>query len=363
MRITCAIHSLDGGGAERVMAGLATRLSTAHAVSLLTLDAGQHDRYRCGDNVSRIALNLMSESHSVMQAIASNRRRVAAIRAAVESTSPDVVLSFCDKMNILTLAACRSLAVPVVISERSQPAHQKLGPLWSTLRRWHYPRAAACVVQTAAAADAVAQWTSAPISIIAAAIDPPPAGLAARDPDQRPKTLVSLGRLSAEKQVDRLITAFAQLPDSLSQWTLQICGDGAQRDALARQIAGLRLGSRVQLCGWVSDVGAVFRDAGAFALTSRYEGFPNALLEAMAAGVPSLAVDCESGPREIIRDGENGLLVPQDDPAALSAGLQRLLTDINLRRRFASEAPGVLQRFGWEAFVRAYTHVLQSVTA
>ncbi|MEZ6088909.1 MAG: glycosyltransferase [Pirellulaceae bacterium] len=99
------------------------------------------------------------------------------------------------------------------------------------------------------------------------------------------------------------------------------------------------------------------KQAEAFALTSRYEGF-NALLEAMAAGVPCLSVDCDSGPREIIRDGENGLLVPKDDPAALVAGLTRLLADTTLRTELSRTAPAVASTFTWDAFLSGYARTL-----
>ncbi|QDV69671.1 GalNAc-alpha-(1-_4)-GalNAc-alpha-(1-_3)-diNAcBac-PP-undecaprenol alpha-1,4-N-acetyl-D-galactosaminyltransferase [Rosistilla carotiformis] len=363
MRITCAIHSLTGGGAERVMAGLASRLAVQHSVTLITLDAAALDRYRCDDAVVRIGLDQMSESGSIFEAISSNRRRIAAIRAAVAASRPDVVLSFCDKMNILTLAACKPLAVPVVVSERSQPAHQPIGRFWETLRRWHYPRAAACIVQTAAAGRAVGAWTSAQTTIIPAAIDPPQADRIVDDVDRRDKTLVSVGRLSEEKQIDRLIDAFGRLPESLHDWNLKICGDGPQRAALAKQIETLRLNDRVELCGWCDDVGAVLAGAGAFALTSRYEGFPNALLEAMVSGVPSLSVDCDSGPGEIIDDCETGLIVEQDDPDALTAGLARLLADRDLRQRLSDAGRLVVDRYSWDRFVKAYVDVLRSVTA
>ncbi|QDS89224.1 GalNAc-alpha-(1-_4)-GalNAc-alpha-(1-_3)-diNAcBac-PP-undecaprenol alpha-1,4-N-acetyl-D-galactosaminyltransferase [Rosistilla ulvae] len=363
MRITCAIHSLTGGGAERVMAGLANRMAVEHAVTLITLDAAGEDRYQCDETVERIGLDQMSESGSIFQAIASNRRRIAAIRNAVAASKPDVVLSFCDKMNILTLAACKPLAVPVVVSERTQPAHQPIGRFWETLRRWHYPRAAACIVQTSAAGRAVSAWTSAATTIIPVAIDPPDTNRIVDDVDRRKKTLVSVGRLSQEKQIDRLIDAFGRLPESLIDWKLKIYGDGPQRPALAQQIQTLRLTERAELCGWCDDVGAVLAKAGAFALTSRYEGFPNALLEAMASGVPSLSVDCDSGPGEIIDDGQTGLLVEQDDPAALSAGLARLLADRDLRQRLSDAGRSVVDRYSWDRFVQAYLDVLRSVTA
>ena len=163
MKISCVIHSLNGGGAERVMAGLSSRLQAkGHAVTLITLDDARCDRHEVDPRVSRRPLDVMRHSRSKFAAIANNFRRVHAVRKAIRDSQPDVVLSFCDATNVLTLLATRGLGFPVVVSERSDPGTQLLAWPWSRLRPMLYRRANDVIVLTQTAADAVAAWCKNP---------------------------------------------------------------------------------------------------------------------------------------------------------------------------------------------------------
>ena len=125
--------------------------------------------------------------------------------------------------------------------------------------------------------------------------------------------VVAMGRLSPEKGFDLLIDAFARLAAQHADWRLEIAGEGPERDALQRQIDAAGLQPQVQLVGWVSDPERFLSRSALFVMSSRYEGFPVALLEAMACGVPVISFDCDSGPREIIRPDVDGVLVPAGD--------------------------------------------------
>ncbi len=132
------------------MAALASYLARHGCnVSLITLDTVDNDRYQLDPEVVRVGLRSMGTRRSVFHGIASNRHRISQLRRAVREAQPEVAISFCDKMNILSLLACRSLGIPVVISERSDPQRQRLGWSWEVLRRWTYPTCSRCVVQTA----------------------------------------------------------------------------------------------------------------------------------------------------------------------------------------------------------------------
>lgn len=365
LRITCIIHSLSGGGAERLMAGLASRLAARHEVTLLTLDDPATDRYPVDAKVARVGLSLMAESRSLWSAVGNNRRRIHSLRQAVRSSRPDVVLSFCDKTNVLALAACRPLGVPVVVSERTDPRHQKIGMVWSVLRRLNYPHAAGAIALTEGAATCVDRWTGKRSAIIPSAVDPPkpesaaPRAIHDRLPRDQAFQWLAIGRLSPEKAFERAIEAFAKLAPDYPDWSLALAGEGPQRDQLQRLIDRHAVADRVRLLGWVTDVPSLLSTGDAFVLTSRYEGFPASLLEAMAAGLPCVAVDCESGPAEIIRHQQNGLLVPQDDPDALGVAMRQLMDAPELRRRLGSEARHVVETFGWDAMVAAHERVLE----
>lgn len=364
LRIVCVIHSLAGGGAERVMAGLTSRLAArGHQVRLVTLDDGRDDRHDVDPAVERVCLDVMGDSPGKFTAIRNNRARLAALRAAIRSYAPQVVLSFCDSTNVLTLLAATGLGVPVVVSERSDPSEHAMSPLWSRLRRWTYRRAARLVALSDTSARSMAAWNRRPVAVIPSAVEAPEETDANPDPAERRspsgsgrKTILGVGRLAKEKGFDRLIDAFTQLAGEFPDWRLRIAGEGPQRPRLEAMIAASGCAERIQLLGWQRPITPLYRAADLFVLPSRYEGFPSALLEAMACSVASVAVDCESGPREIIRNGVDGVLTSAE---ALPAEMRRLMQDQPLREQLAQRAAGVVDRFGWDAMVERYLEVLR----
>ena len=358
------IHSLAGGGAERVMAGLASALSERnHQVTLITLDDGRQDRYELAAAVQRASLDVMGTSCGVLAALRNNSRRMMRLRQAIQTSRPDVVLSFCDRNNVLTLLATRGLRVPVVISEHSNPAAQRLPRPWEWLRRQIYRRASAVVVLTRAAAQTVAPWAAQPPIEIPLGVQPPPGlerSMADNGDATTVRTLVAVGRLEIEKGFDQLLQAFALVAQLHPQWNLVIHGEGSCRESLEQQCRQLGIAERVGFPGWTRPIWPALQSSDLFVLPSRYEGFPTALLEAMAAGLPCVAFDCSHGPAVMIRHEVDGLLVPSGEITALAAALQRCMSDAALRATLGSRASEVTQRFGWQAMVDAYEHVLKS---
>jgi glycosyltransferase involved in cell wall biosynthesis len=363
MKITSVIHSLNGGGAERVMAGLVTRLQRrGHSCTLITLDDATQDRHAVDPAVTRRPLDVMRNSSSRWSAVTNNLRRAATLRRAIAQSKPDVVLSFCDVTNVLTLLASRGLRVPVVVSERSDPKKQKLPWPWSTLRPRLYRHAARVIVLTDTAAAEVTPWCDVTPIVIPSAVDTPtPTPTESSDAQEsQQRILLGVGRLEREKGFDRLIDAFATLAPQFPDWKLRIVGDGSCRRVLERQATDAALNDRIEFVGWLQPIWPAYATVDLFALTSRYEGFPSALLEAMASGLAVLSVDCESGPRAIIRDGVNGLLV-KDERASIVEGLRRAMSDAELRLRLGNTAREIINQFGWEAMVDAYERVLMQV--
>ena len=381
MRIACVIHSLDGGGAERIMAGLASRLaSRGHEVHLVTLDDGRRERYEVDAAVRRHRLGVLGGGGGGLRRGWAFLRRCWSLRRAVATARCDVVLSFCDRTNLLTLVAGVGLRtrsardggqrrqswragprLPVVISEHSDPRQQTLGRRGEWARRRLYPRATGVVVLTEPVADFMRWLGCRAVRVIPGAVDPPPVrsdrGQAAEN-----RRVIALGRLASEKSLDRLITAFARAAGDDSRWSLRIVGEGPEREALRRHAETLGVADRVSFAGWVRPIWGELAAATVYALSSRYEGFPSALLEAMAVGLPCVAVDCDSGPRAILRHGRDGWLVP-NDTESLAAGLRRMITEPSLRERLGGRAPEVLRRFGWEPMVDAYERALLDAIA
>lgn len=369
MRLACVISSLRPGGAEGVMARLASGLAArGHDIRLLTLDSGDTGpSLPLHPGVRVRALGLEGSSAGPLTALAANLRRVWALRRAILREQPEAVLSFMTETNVLTLlAAGRSL--PVVVAERVHPAHTPLAPAWDTLRRFCYPLAAAIAVQTADVRDYFAPGLRGRCAVIPNPVLPPepgelePAILGTLEGWRRHgrRTLLGMGRLVPQKGFDLLLQAFADLAPAHDDWRLMVLGEGPERSRLEAQARELCLADLAVFPGRTARPGAALRLADLFVLPSRYEGFPNALCDALACGVPAVACDCPSGPADIVRSGVDGLLVPPDEVPALSAALARLMEDEPLRRGMAARAPEVLERYGlektldlWEAlFVR-----------
>ncbi|MDR4499805.1 MAG: glycosyltransferase family 4 protein [Candidatus Scalindua sp.] len=369
MNITFVISSLSSGGAERVMSTMANyRAQNNWQITLITLDSTASDFYTLHPDVKRIALGLMDDSNNPWMAIRNNLTRLIKLRRAIKSSKPDIVISFVDRMNIMTLLATRGLGLKVIVSEHTDPSCHNCGSVWSWLRNITYPWAQAVTVLS----PSVRQWMEERIGNGKVQVIHNPILKNNKEIDEkswpnilgehkRLRTIISMGRLSAEKGFDLLITAFAKVVHSNPEWLLVIFGVGKDRDALIQLSIKLGVEERVLLPGRVNNPMQLLPKAELFVMSSRYEGFGMALCEAMACGLPVISFDCPSGPREIIRDGIDGLLVPPEDVNALAAAMSQLMTDESLRKRLASRAPEVLERFGMEKVMGMWENLVKSV--
>jgi len=329
-------------------------------VTLATFDDGSVAPYfPLTPGVRHVSLALQRRANGVFRSVVDNLWRVRRLRRFVAQERPDCILSFIDETNVLALLAAKGTGIPVVVSERTDPAQHPIPCPWRILRRVTYPWARAIVLQTrAAAAYFPPSWASriavVPNPVPKVAPVPPAPG----SPDGRMHRIVGMGRLEKEKGFDLLIRAFASFAATLPEWDLTILGDGPERDALAAEIARSGLTRRIALPGREPDAIGVLQHADLFVLSSRYEGFPNALCEAMACGLPVIAFDCPSGPAEIVRDRVDGLLVPAEDEAALSAAMARLIADPEGRRRMGARAAEVSDRFSVERIASLWERIL-----
>ncbi len=369
MKLALVISSLAGGGAERVMTTLANGWAASGVeVTLITLAAVEIDEYELSPDVRRVSLALASDSEGTIAAVTNNGRRIFALRRAIGRWNPELVVSFIDTTNMLCILACLGLGIPVVVSDRVAVTESPPRSVWKWLYRPLYRRAAAVVVQTLRGAAEVRRRTGREAVVIPNPLQPSDSKSKSKSESgwapaagAETHTILAMGRLVPQKGFDLLIEAFARVASVHSGWRVVILGEGAERANLTAAIRTAGLADRVFLGGFTSEPRQAMRQSDLFALPSRFEGFPNGLLEAMAEGMPCISCDCPTGPRELIEHGTNGWLVPAEDVEALAMGLDLLMGHADLRLRLGAQARGVRQSYSLAAILDKWNRLIESV--
>ncbi|MBD2678366.1 MULTISPECIES: glycosyltransferase family 4 protein [Nostoc] len=363
MKITLIIHSLTYGGAERIMSIMANYWSAkGWQITLLTFDDNKIPDFPLDSRVTYIPLGIAEKSLNAIIGIWNNLKRIRILRNAIINSDPDIVISFMSRINITTLLATRWLNIPVIVSERSNPEKSYLGWNWQKLRKWTYSFADKIVFQTQRARDYFPVKLQNNSCIIPNMVVLPAIKKQSVEKVVIERSLIAMGRFVPEKGFDLLLQAFAKLKDNYPEWTLTILGDGKLRPELECLRNELGLSDRVYFPGMVNDTYAFLQQADIFIMSSRFEGFPNAICEAMTCGLPVISTDCPSGPREIIRDGIDGILVPNEDISALAAAIERLISNEQERNYLAAHAPEITERFSVKKIMEMWEDVLVKVT-
>ena len=383
LRVALVIHSLRGGGAERLMSQLASRWAQAgHSVHLITLALPCPEDYIVDAKVTRHSLGLVGKSATVLQGLLANRRRVKRLRQVLDEIRPEFMLSFCDQMNIVAATAARHLRIPRWLAEHSDPRRQQLGFLWEHWRNWAYPQATGLVVLTEPIAAHMQQrFPTLPLRVIPPAVPAqqisaqqisaqsasdemaPPSASSARETDPpAQKILLALGRHSPEKNYGSLLRAWKILADRFPQWQLVLAGDGPDRPALQSLAAELELTARVGFPGWISEPRGMLADSGVFVLPSLYEGVPLALLEAMSLGRVCVCTPCCDS---VMRWAEQGALVvtATAEPKDLAEALQRVLADPEACEPMRLAAVAASQAYSWSHVGALWDQLLLTTTS
>jgi GalNAc-alpha-(1->4)-GalNAc-alpha-(1->3)-diNAcBac-PP-undecaprenol alpha-1,4-N-acetyl-D-galactosaminyltransferase len=340
MRIALITPTFAGGGAERVATVLSNDwVSKGESVTVITFEApGTSPGYALNARVSLQHIDAYNRNSGLAARIVTNLNRLARLRRLLKGINADVVVAFTTEANVVTLCAARGLGIPVIISERNQPDRPGLGQFRQAARRLTYPFADVIVMQTQEIARWARQRFKVPVHVLPnpVRLDALNEGVAEEITDRR--RIVAAGRLVPQKGFDILIAAFAKIAQQHSEWSMTIYGEGPSRSDLEAQVREAGLQTRVNLPGFSNSIDAALQSAGLFVLPSRYEGYPNILLEALAASCPAVATNCPGGVAEIIGDDEFGMLVPNSDSEALAAALGQMMSRPELRQHYASKA-------------------------
>jgi GalNAc-alpha-(1->4)-GalNAc-alpha-(1->3)-diNAcBac-PP-undecaprenol alpha-1,4-N-acetyl-D-galactosaminyltransferase len=363
MSLTLVISSLSGGGAERVLTILANYWAEKGVeINLLTFDDGSESPfYPLHPAVNHQTLNVFGETTGLWGQLSGNIKRILVLRAALKKSRGEAIISFMTGTNITTLIAGIRLRIPVIVCERVEPSFSIPKNIWWVLRKLTYPMADKVTVLTQSAVAFFSPAIQRKISVIPnPVLAPPPNGTCKKEHTK--KTLLAMGRLEEQKGFDLLLRAMAEISPKFPDWTLDIWGQGQLLESLQELRDQLGLQHKVQFPGITKNPYEVMKKADLFVMSSRFEGFPNALAEAMACGMPVISFGCD-GPRDIIRDGIDGLLVPPEDAQALSAALGQLMGDKEKCKRLSSRAPEVIERYGLNKVMAEWESLIEEVAS
>jgi glycosyltransferase involved in cell wall biosynthesis len=366
VKVVFFLHSLSGGGAERVVLRVVQHLDRSRFRPLLILMEKKG-----------VFLEDVPPDIPVLGcrkgADGGRWRWVRNFTELLKAERPDVIVSFLWYANTFAVLAryLSRVNTRLILSERSTVLGSREGWLEETARRisirFLYVAADRIVVNSESLgsqftghfgfSSRVVHTIHNPLDI-----DTILAQSGAGDPRVFKCTgreiIVGMGRFSREKGFDLLIRAMARLRAPAK---LLLLGEGRDGELLRRLAEELGIAEEVEFLGFRKNPYPVLREATVFVLPSRYEGFPNGLAEAMALGVPCVATRCRTGPEELIEDGENGLLVPVEDPEAMAGAIDRLLGDHALRKRLGTAAGKSARRYDASEIVRQYEFLMESV--
>lgn len=333
-------------------------------VTLITFDDGKANPfYKLHPSITHLTIGTARASSNILHGLKNNFLHIRVLRQALKKSDPQAIVAFTSRVNVQVILATLGLDLPVIVSERSVPTHRSLGKIWSFLRRFCYAKASCLVVQSQGVLSYFSDISKLKMRVIPNPVIEPKgleSGLDSENMASGKKVLMSMGRLVEVKGFDLLLRAFAKVAQEHSDWSLVIWGEGPLRTSLEKLRDDLGLHHNVQLPGLTNAPAKEMYRADLFVLTSLWEGFPNVICEAMACGLPVVSFDCPFGPREIIRENIDGVLVPHKDVDALANSLQSLMDNEEKRNRLSERAPEVLERFGLEKVMEMWKEELNA---
>lgn len=335
-KIVFIIPSLGAGGAERVIVSLANEYSILYDVTIISL----FKKSSFYEIKKTIQLNYCEEkpvqSSNILSGIRNNFLLYKKIKSILSSLKPEVVIAFTTTANIIGILAAKATNTRIIISERANPYLFVPNKFWRVLRKLTYPKAEKLVVQS----DLSKQFYKSFVSEEKIAVLPNPLSKTLEKKRNsnaiRENIILNVGRLDKNKSQDLLIKSFAQA--KLKNWKLVLVGDGEQKMMYQELVNKLKINDQVTFTGTVSNTEHYYNKAKLFAFTSKSEGFPNALIEAMYFGNCCISTDCPSGPSTLISHEHNGVLIPIGDQHQLTKHLISLTENEALRNYYATNA-------------------------
>ena len=353
------IGSLNKGGAERVFVNLAEYFQNKGYQIVMVTQYQKEDEYVLAEGIRRVISDIPPEETTGSRAV-NFYRRMSRLHRIWKKERPDLVLSCVGKNNFMAVVTTMFTKTKPVVSVVGEAKEEYPNRLMKALANLLFPFASGVILQTERSKSFFSQRVSRTSVILPNSLNP--LFIRERFRGEREKRIVSVGRLDANKNHEMMIRAFAGLAGRYPEYTLTIYGEGELREHLQKLIASLGLEEKVFLPGVVPDVAERIEKAALFLLVSYSEGVSNALIEALALGLPVIATDVPSGGTQgLIRHGGNGLIIPPGDEEALKAAMERLLSDGEYAERLGEQAHKIQERLAPERVNRQWQEYFESI--
>lgn len=356
MKILFYIGNLRKGGAERVVATLSNKLVEKNEVIIITT-TDEKVEYSLDKSIKLFSLkNFDGNKNPLVKNIIYLKR----LKDYIKEIDPDIILGFLPEPSYRLLILKPFIKSPVIISDRNDPKIEYASLKSRTIMKFLYKRADGFVFQTDGARDYFCKKIQDKSIVIANPVDD--RFLKTKYVGYKSTEFINVGRLNEQKNQILLIESFKDVIKKYPNYKLLIYGEGSLKNELSMYIKDNKLNNNVKLCGNVDDIENILKDKKGFILSSKYEGMPNALMEAMAVGVPCISTDCPcGGPRELIKNNINGLLVKSNDKNELVSAMYKIIENDKMCKKIAMSAKKNMNNYSCDKIVSKWFEFMKEV--
>lgn len=327
------MNKMDSGGAERVVSILANSFVNQDIKVNIIVSENKKSFYELDDRIQYDSMGFPYRDLGFINRVKNNLLEVPNLVNYFRKHNPDIVISFIR--NVPTIIASKIAKKKVIISERNNPIYDPPNPVWRILRKVVYPLSNGIVFQSNGAKNYFNENIKKKSVVIPNPIDKK---ITSISNNNKKDIIVTVGRLSEQKDHKTLLKSFKKTLEKFPNYKLVIYGDGILKNELIEYTKKMGLSDNVKFAGQTNDVFNKIAEAKVFVLSSLYEGYPNALIEAMSVGTAVVSTDCDYGPSEVIEDEVNGFLVNVKDYQDMGEKIQRLISDKELNERFVNNS-------------------------
>ena len=353
--MTIAVDDFSGGAGKIAQLLALEAAKQGHVVTLLLARRQTAPRFDVSSlTVRDILPGKQMTGENILQS-------VVAVRRFLKTASPDLFISFIHNINIIAGLAHIGFRTSLIVSERGDPVRTEMDRVWKILRFFAYQRADKITVLFDAFQDFSAGRYKHKVSTLHNPVLIPPCEkpLDQQIRTEKKWTFLALSRLAKSKRLDLMLELFAELHQRHPNTQLKIFGEGKEKENLNEKIIALGLQDSAILSPGTRNIYDELCQADIYLMTSRYEGFPNALVEAMSVGLPAVVFECHDGMKELVQHGDNSLLIQEHDRAGYIRAMEQLMSDRDLYHTISRNARSVTQKFSFENFYSEWDHLFQ----